>query len=42
MKKKLAYIILFAIAALFPALGACYERAIESQSSQTPAMEATP
>lgn len=38
MKKKLAYVVLFAIAALFPALGACYERAVETQ----PQAEATP
>jgi hypothetical protein len=31
MKKKIAYLILFAIAALFPTLGACYEREIASQ-----------
>ena len=42
MKKKLAYIILFAIAAGFPALGACYERAIENQNTQSAAQEATP
>ena len=28
MKKKLAYVVLFLVAALFPALGACYERAV--------------
>jgi hypothetical protein len=33
MKKKLAYLILIAIAALFPALGACYEREIASQKA---------
>jgi hypothetical protein len=33
MKKKLATIVLFLIAALFPALGACYERAVETQST---------
>jgi hypothetical protein len=33
MKKKLAYLVLIAIAALFPAMGACYEREIASQSA---------
>lgn len=33
MKKKLAYLVLFAIAASFPALGACYERAMEAQGA---------
>jgi hypothetical protein len=33
MKKKLLYTILIAIAALFPALGACYEREIASQAA---------
>jgi hypothetical protein len=34
MKKKLAYAVLIAIAALFPALGACYERAV-AETAQT-------
>ena len=33
MKKKLAYFLLFAIAALFPIMGACYEREIASQNA---------
>jgi hypothetical protein len=43
MKKKLAYILLIAVAALFPALGACYEREVASQNaSRDAALEATP
>jgi hypothetical protein len=33
MQKKLFYIALIAIAALFPALGACYEREIASRDA---------
>jgi hypothetical protein len=33
MHKKLFYIALIAIAALFPALGACYEREIASRDA---------
>jgi hypothetical protein len=39
MKKKLAYTLLIAIAALFPALGACYEREVASQNAT---LEAAP
>jgi hypothetical protein len=38
MKRKLAFLILFAIAAMFPTLGACYEREINAQKA---AQEAT-
>ena len=42
MKKKLAYIVLIAIAAVFPLLGACYERVMEAQGTDSTVSEATP